>query len=208
MIIDPHTLSQKDIYHLMTSCVVPRRIALVTSMSVNGVVNAAPFSYFNAISSSPPVLMIAVSRRNGAMKDTARNIHDTREFVVNVVNEDIAEKMNIASAPFPPDVSEIPIAGFSTSSSERVKVPRIAESPVHLECVLSQWIEVGTEPTDLILGEVVLYHVRDDLMEGNRLNVAALKAVGRLSGSLYCRTTDIFSMKRPMSPNQVERREG
>ena len=199
MIIDPRSLSTNELYHLMTSCVVPRPIAFVTSVGAEGIVNAAPFSYFNAISSTPPTIMISVSRRDGVMKDTARNIHRSREFVVNIVDEQLAEQMNVTSATLPPDVSEIEAAQLSLLPSIRVKTPRIAESPIHLECVLSQWIEIGDKATDLILGEIVHIHVSDEVWEEGRINLRKLQALGRLSGSDYCRTTDILSMKRPTS---------
>jgi flavin reductase (DIM6/NTAB) family NADH-FMN oxidoreductase RutF len=203
MTIDPKSGTTKDIYHLMTSCVVPRPIALVTSVSPAGIINAAPFSYFNAVSSSPPMIMISVGRRTGEPKDTAVNIRHSKEFVVNIVNERVAAQMNMTSGNFPSDVSEVEIAGLTLVQSESIKTPRIAESPIHLECLLSQVLVIGSNSADLILGEVVRFHIDDALMENGRINQIALKAVGRLSGSEYCKTTEIFSMRRPtISPQE------
>jgi flavin reductase (DIM6/NTAB) family NADH-FMN oxidoreductase RutF len=193
----PETLSQRDVYFLMTSCIVPRPIALVTSVSPAGVINAAPFSFFNAVSANPPMVMLSIERRNGAQKDTTRNILSMKEYVINIVAESIAEQMNVTSGAFPPEVSEIEQAGFTLSPSTRVSVPHIAESPVQLECRLAQWIEVGGGPNDLILGEVVALQVNDEVFSEGRVDPRKLKAIGRFSGSGYCRTGDMFSMKRP-----------
>ncbi|HWP82611.1 MAG TPA: flavin reductase family protein [Bacteroidota bacterium] len=197
MIIDPKNTLTTEMYYFMTASIVPRPIALVTSTSGKGIVNAAPFSYFNAICTSPPTIMIAVGRRNGEMKDTARNILERREFVINIVNEELAEQMNITSGTYPPDVSEVELAGLSLTPSVKVSVQRIAKSPIQFECVLSQAIEVGNDPTDLILGEIVLMHIQDHVMKEGRIQPELLQAIGRLSGSYYCRTTDLFQMKRP-----------
>lgn len=197
MIIAPDSLTPKDLYFLLTSIVVPRPIALVTSISESGIVNAAPFSFFNAVCADPPMLMLSIERRQGRQKDTSRNILSRREFVVNVVAEEIAEAMNVTSAAFPPDVSEVEQAGLSLSPSTFVSVPRLAGSPVNLECRLARWMEIGNGPSDLILGEIAAFHVRDDLFTEGRVDPLKLKAVGRFSGSRYCRTTDQFQMKRP-----------
>lgn len=195
MIIDTRALSSRDAYHLLSACVVPRPIAWVTSVSPDGVVNAAPFSFFNAVSSHPPVIMISVGQRAGEQKDTAKNIRDAREFVVNIVDEELAAKMNITAGNYPRTTSEISEAGLTLRPSTKVKTPGIDESPVHLECVLREWVELGS--SDVIFGDVMAFHVRDDLMTDGRIDPMKLRAVGRLSGSWYCRTTDLFEMRRP-----------
>lgn len=197
MTITSRGLSQREAYHLLSGIVVPRPIALVTSVSSQGIVNAAPFSYFNAVSSDPPMIMVAIDRRKGEMKDTTRNILATGEFVVNIVAESIGEQMNICSADYPPHVSELDMAGFTTLPSQEIAVPRIAESPAQLECRLHQHLTVGHTPNDLMIGLVMAFHIADELMESGRVNHRRLKAVGRLSGSSYCRTTDVFRMQRP-----------
>lgn len=196
MIYDPKELSHTALYHLLTACIIPRPIALVTSITSNGIVNAAPFSFFNGVSSNPPILMIAVDRREGKMKDSAANILLTKEFVVNIVHEDIAEKMNICSKSYTPEISEIEEAGFTLTPSRKINVPGISESPIRLECKLHQSLEIGNNPTDLILGEVVMLSVDDALIENGRIAVSRIKAIGRLSENGYCKTRDIFEMKR------------
>jgi len=197
MTILANTLSKRDVYYLLSAAVVPRPIALVTSVSSSGIVNAAPFSFFNALSSDPPLVMLAIDRRRGELKDTTRNILSLKEFVVNIVSEAIAERMNLCSADYPPEVSELEVAGFTQAPSELVRVPRIAESPVQLECRLDQHLEVGRAPNDLLIGEVLAFHIDEAVMEEGRISPHALHAVGRLSGSNYCRSTDVFRMERP-----------
>jgi flavin reductase (DIM6/NTAB) family NADH-FMN oxidoreductase RutF len=198
--IDPATLTDNERYQLLISCVVPRPIALVTTLSSRGVVNAAPFSFFNAVSANPPILLIAVDRRKGRMKDTAANIVSTQEFVVHIVDEEIAQKMNITSASFPPEVSEAQAAEFSLLPSERVMPPRLAESPIHMECRLLQHLELGNGPIDALFGEVVAFHIRDELLRDGKVDPSKLKAIGRLGGPTYCRTNDLFEMVRPIVP--------
>jgi len=197
MTIRCESLPKRDAYVLLASVIVPRPIALVTTLSPGGVVNAAPFSFFNALCSEPPMVMLSVDRRRSERKDTARNILERREFVVNVVSERIAESMNLCSGDYPPEVSEIPIAGFTTAPSEIVGVPRIAESLVQLECTLEQHLTIGRAPNDLFLGAIHVFHVADEIIESGMVKAHALKAVGRLSGSEYCTSTEIFTMERP-----------
>jgi len=198
MILRSDSTPTKEVYHLLSACVIPRPIAWVTSQSPEGVVNAAPFSFFNVVASDPPTIMISVSRRDGERKDTARNILASREFVVNVVNEALAEKMNLTSAPYPGTVSEIEQAGLTLSSSESISCPRVTESPIQLECTLSHAMEVGNGPSDILFGQIRVFHVSDDVLQEGRINTGRLKLIGRLSGSAYCRTTDAFEMKRPL----------
>lgn len=198
MIIRPDSTPAKEVYHLLSACVIPRPIAWVTSRSSEGVINAAPFSFFNAITSNPPTIMISVSRRDGERKDTARNILASGEFVVNVVNEALAEKMNLTSAPYPGTVSEIEEAGLSLSPSESISCPRVTESPLQLECTLSHAMEIGNGPSDVLFGQIRVFHVSDEVLQDGRIDIGRLKLIGRLSGSAYCRTTEVFEMKRPL----------
>ena len=197
MIVQSGTLAANDAYHLLSDCVIPRPIAWVTSRSPDGIVNAAPFSFFNAVASDPPTVMISVSRRGGKAKDTSRNILVAREFVVNMVNENLAEKMNLTSGAYPETVSEIEKAGLTLVSSELITTPRIAESPVQFECILSGSMEIGAGPTDVLFGEIRVFHIADEILVNGRVDQLRLRAIGRLSGSGYCRTTDTFEMKRP-----------
>lgn len=197
--IEPMKLSRRERYRLMISSIIPRPIALVTSMGKNGIVNAAPFSFFNGVTSSPPIVSISVGYRKGSAKDTGRNIRETGEFVVNMVSNDIAEKMNITSADYPPEISEIEVANLATIPSELVAPPRLAESPVQMECKLYKLIEIGEGPNDLILGEVLRWHVSAEIKMGENYHIdpASLDLIGRLGGAQYCRTRDVFEMIRP-----------
>ncbi|MEX2116318.1 MAG: flavin reductase family protein [Bacteroidota bacterium] len=196
MIIDPAHSSPREVYQLLSSCVIPRPIAWVTTRSTAGVINAAPFSFFNIVSADPPIVMIAVSRHARGRKDTAHNIHETKEFGVSVVTESLAKAMNATSASFPSSVSEIEQAGLVLQPGRNISTPLIAMSPVKLECVVSQWIEIGNGPTDVIFGKVVLMDISGDVLENGTVGAVKLKAIGRLGGNQYCTTGDIFELER------------
>ena len=199
MIIDPHSF--ENFYNILTAVVVPRPIAFVSSISTRGLVNLAPFSFFNAVSGYPPTIVISIGHHsNGKMKDTLENILETEEFVVNAVVDDIAEAMNRTAADYPPDFDEIQLAGLTQVATQLLKPPRVAESPVNLECRLTKTIPIGDEnhPSTLIIGEVALAHIRDSLINGHRVDNSQLKAVGRLAGNMYTRTNDTFDMVRPV----------
>jgi flavin reductase (DIM6/NTAB) family NADH-FMN oxidoreductase RutF len=195
MRIDPARHSTGDNYKLLTNLVVPRPIAWVTSVSEGGVVNLAPFSFFNAVGAEPLFIVISIGRRDdGEPKDTARNIATGRDFVVNLVTEELLGAMNVSSVEFPPDESELVAAGVHAVASERVKSPRLAEATVSLECTLHRSIPLGTNT--LFIGEVVMFHVADHLVDA-RLRVKGFAPIGRLgSPSVYCRTTDRFERSR------------
>jgi flavin reductase (DIM6/NTAB) family NADH-FMN oxidoreductase RutF len=199
MQLDPAGLAPRDAYQLLISVIVPRPIAFVSTVDVEGRTNLAPFSFWNGVTSHPPIVMVAVGRRKGIAKDTGRNIAATGEFVVNVVDEALAEAMNLASGDYPPGVSEFDVTGLTPAPCGKVRAPRVEESPVSLECTLERIIPVGPPETgsDLVLGRVVLYHVRDDLYVDGRVDPARLHPVGRLGASGYCRVRDLFQMVRP-----------
>jgi flavin reductase (DIM6/NTAB) family NADH-FMN oxidoreductase RutF len=203
---DPARESVQNIYKLMIGTIVPRPIAFVSSLDEHGVRNLAPFSYFTAVSADPPVVLFCPSVRRDdpqrglvAHKDTLLNVIATREFVINVVTEAIVEKMNLTSAQVPPEVDEFELAGLTPLPSELVKPPRVAESPVQMECRLRQIVEVSDRPTggSIVLGEVLRFHVREDLVENFRVDPEKLAAVGRMGGPTYVRTRDRFDLKRP-----------
>jgi flavin reductase (DIM6/NTAB) family NADH-FMN oxidoreductase RutF len=195
--IDPSELDVRANYRLLISCLVPRPIALVSTVGATGVANAAPFSMFMGVSSNPPMLAVSVASRKGVEKDTTRNIKETKDFVVNVVDEAIAKKMNLSSADLPPEESEFDYAGLSPVDSVMVRPPRIAEAPVSMECRLVQSIRLGRSPNDLMIGEIVLFHVAESLVHDGVVDIEKLKPIGRLGESLYCYVRDIFEMKRP-----------
>ncbi|MHB8353569.1 MAG: flavin reductase family protein [Burkholderiales bacterium] len=195
MQIDPATHSTADNYKLLTNLVVPRPIAWVTSQSQKGIVNLAPFSFFNAVGSDPLYVIISIGQNDaGRSKDTANNIQTNGEFVVNMVTEDLFHAMNISAADFPPGASELEAAHLHTASSIRIRTPRVAEAQASLECKLFSVQPIGTNT--LFIGEVVMFHVADHLM-GPRLHINNFAPVGRLgSPSVYCRTTDRFDVAR------------
>jgi flavin reductase (DIM6/NTAB) family NADH-FMN oxidoreductase RutF len=195
--IDPSDLDIKAGYRLLISTIVPRPIALISTVGEDGVNNAAPFSMFMGASSNPPMVAVSIASRAGVEKDTVRNIRETGEFVVNVVDEALAQGMNLASADLPPSESEFEFAGLTATPSVKVRPPRIKEAPASMECRLARSIEVGRSPNHLIIGDVLLFHVADELMNGTIVDVNKLRPLGRLGESLYCRVRDVFEMRRP-----------
>lgn len=191
---------------VLTGVVVPRPIAFVSSVSADGIVNLAPFSFFNAMAYDPATIVLGISRSAGwKAKDTLANIEATGEFVVSVVVDDIAEAMNSTAAEFPADVDEFEIAGLTPKPSEVVRAPLVAESPVNMECKLTQVVEIGDGTNHgIVIGEILLLHIRDDIIDGHRINHQLLKPVGRLAGNMYCKTDDVYEMVRP----QYDGREG
>jgi flavin reductase (DIM6/NTAB) family NADH-FMN oxidoreductase RutF len=196
MQFDPATMAERDIYKLVIGSIVPRPIAWTSSRAADGTLNLAPFSYFMAVASVPPTLAVSVGYRHGQPKDTLHNIAAAGEFVVNIVNEDVAEQMNLTSGNYTANVDEFALAGLTPLPSIKVAAPRVAESPINLECRVEQIVPIG-ESNGLIIGRIVYFHVRDDLLDNGRIDQDALRAVGRLAGDGYTRTRDQFSMKRP-----------
>lgn len=189
-------LDEKDTYRLMTSCIVPRPIAWVTTVSRSGVRNAAPFSYFTGVSINPPLVLFAVERRNGMKKDTVSNIEETGEFVINLVTADNVEQMNLTSQDFAFGEDELQIAGLTPVPAQYVSPPHIKESPIHMECKLHKILEIGSSPHSLVIGEVLLVHVDDSKMEGDRVLMDRLQAVGRMGGKWYVKTDHLFELPR------------
>jgi flavin reductase (DIM6/NTAB) family NADH-FMN oxidoreductase RutF len=200
MLFDFGKIPPREGYKLLVSTVTPRPIAWISSLNAAGQLNAAPFSFFNAFAGDPPVVGIGMgSHRPGRAKDTRLNIRETKEFVVNLVSEDIAEAMNITAIEFEPSVNEIVEAELETIPSVHVKPPRIAASPVSMECALMQIVELGPD-NGLVLGRVLAMHVRDDLVldpAKHYIDTPRLKLIGRMHGSgWYARTSDLFQMDR------------
>lgn len=205
MLIDPKTFERFNM--ILTGVVVPRPIAFVSTRSTEGVVNLAPYSFFNAMSYNPPIVVFSSSRKapgwQEKRKDTLTNIEETGEYVVNVVVDDIAAAMNATAAEYPSDVSEFDIAGLTEAPSELIKTPRVLESPVNMECRLVQVVELGEAPQShgLVIGEIVRMHIRDDILydgpNGLRIDHAALRPTGRLAGNMYCHTDDVYELVRP-----------
>lgn len=186
-------------YAMLVSLITPRPIAWVTTLDENGAVNAAPFSFFNALGANPPIIGFAPGDRDdGSPKDTARNIRRTHEFVVNLVDEATAEAMNRTSASLPYGVSELESAKLTTAASSVVRPPRIAESPASLEC--KEWGTLQIGGNRVIIGLVSRVHVRDELIDPDKLRIRSERfhVIGRMaSPDWYCRTGDRFEMARP-----------
>ena len=200
MKIIPGSLDHRNSHKLFVSMILPRPIAFVSTIGEDGIFNLAPFSAFTQISVKPAIVCFSlIPRRDGQKKDTLRNIQSSKDFVINVVDESLAEAMNLTSANYPSDVDEFKEVGLTAVRSDMVKAPRVAESPVSMECQLLQILQFGTMPNgcDLVIGEVVLVHIKDELYINGEVQASKLKAIGRLGGDCYCRTTDLFEMKRP-----------
>ena len=200
MHFDCSKLATKANYKLLVSTVVPRPIALVTTVDADGNVNAAPFSFFNAVDYDPPTVVLGIEARpDGRPKDTAVNIRDNGEFVVHLVNEELSERMNMCAAPYEPEVSEPEIAGLACVPSVEVAPPRLAAAPVALECKHMTTIE-PKNGRHIVLGEVIHFHVSDDaVIDADRcyIDVSKIAPIGRLNASFYCRSGDQFRMQRP-----------
>lgn len=194
MKIDPDAFD-RSLYRTMTGAVVPRPIGWISTTSEDGVDNLAPYSFFNVVTADPPILMFAPASGTGALKDSARNVIDTGEFVHNVVTRDLATAMNATSATLPPDESEFDHADVERAQSEKVTPPRVAAADLAFECELYDAIDIGI--STLILGEVVMVHVDDAVTTEGKVDVEKVDAVGRLAGNWYAQTGDRFRMERP-----------
>lgn len=200
--IDPQQLSERDNYKFLIGSIIPRPIAFVTSASEEGVVNAAPFSFFNIVSSNPPMISISIQRKQGKMKDTARNILANRQFVVHIVDTDNVEKVNETAASLPPEESEVEMAGLTLVESTKIGVPGVKEAKVRFECELETALELGGEENnpgcDLIIGKVVYYHIEESIYENGRIDPQELAAISRLAGNDYAKIGEQFTIKRPL----------
>lgn len=199
MLFDFASLSAKERYKLLLSTVVPRPIAWIVSIGLNGQLNAAPFSFFNAFSAEPPVVGIGIGSHDpGNPKDTRRNIRDTRQFVVNLVSEEMAEAMNVTAIEFEPEANELSQAKLETIPSVHIKPPRIAGAPAAMECELMRIVDLGEN--GLVLGRVLAMHVREDFVldpAKHYVDTPKMKIIGRMHGAgWYARTSDLFQMNR------------
>ncbi|MBQ4900476.1 flavin reductase family protein [Paenibacillus sp. Marseille-P2973] len=199
--IDPNLQSERDNYKLLTGSIIPRPVAFVTTLSGTGVLNAAPFSYFNIVTADPPMISVSVQRKQGLPKDTARNAMELGAFVVHISDESNIEQINEAAAALPPDESEIALAGLTPVPSESIPVPGVAEAKVRMECVLERAIQLGGTAehpaADLLIGRVVRFHIAESVYEGGRITAAELKAISRLAGNDYAALGPVFSIRRP-----------
>jgi flavin reductase (DIM6/NTAB) family NADH-FMN oxidoreductase RutF len=207
--LNPAELNTREIYKVMTGIIVPRPVALVSTMNREGAANLAPFSFFSGVGGAPPTVLFCPALRDGAgaeagesaelRKDTLRNVEETGEFVINVVSEAIAAAANDSAAEVPFGVDEFALSGLTPVASEVVRPPRVAESPAQMECRLLQVIYTSHAPRGgvIVLGEVVRFHLRADLVEEFRVDPAGLDAVGRMAGNTWVRTRDRIEIVRP-----------
>jgi flavin reductase (DIM6/NTAB) family NADH-FMN oxidoreductase RutF len=209
MDVTPSQLTHHELYGTLLNAVAPRPIAWVSTLSASGQTNLAPFSFFNALCVSPPLLGFSPGMRSprksateataGEAKDTLRNIRETKEFVVNIVTYELAEAMNLTSGDYDASISEFDVAKLAPAPSKFVKPQRVAESPVSFECKLHQILDFnpGPEGGSLVIGEIVSIHVNDKCLKEGRLDRNALDLIGRMGGIQYTRTTERFELVRP-----------
>jgi len=201
MIIDVRSADVVAVYRALVGVVTPRPIAWVTTVDNQGRVNLAPFSFFNAFGANPPVVVFSPTlRRDRTKKDTLLNLEAVAEFVVNAAVEELAARVNATSKELPPGQSEADYAGLTMTPSSKVRPPRVAESPVHLECRVSQIMSIGEGPiaANLVIGEVILIHIDDSVLDAQgAVDPRKLRTIARLGGDYYCRSTDLFEMERP-----------
>ena len=204
MNIDPAQISASALYQHLIRIIAPRPIAWVSTVSLSGVTNLAPFSFFTGVGAKPPSLVFCPSnRRDGTPKDSLQNILDTGEFVINVVPFRLAEAMNLSSAELPPDESEFELTGIETAASNIVKPPRVQASPVSLEFMLLHHLALAPGPggANMVVGKIVHLHLNDAVLdEAGWADPGLLDLIGRLGGATYCRTTDRFDLPRPSVP--------
>jgi flavin reductase (DIM6/NTAB) family NADH-FMN oxidoreductase RutF len=201
MILDFSALKPRDAYAWMISTILPRPIAWVSTISLDGRTNLAPFSFFQGVTSNPPTLLFCpVNTRDGTKKDTVRNIEQVPEFVVNLVPHALAEQMNATSALLPYGESEFEAFGIGATPSERIRPPRVAAAPVAFECTLDRFVHIGEGPlaANVVFGRILLAHVADSVLtaDGNP-DPAKLDLIGRMGGESYTRTRDRFDLPRP-----------
>ena len=206
MIYDPAEHPFSETHKLMIGSIVPRPIALVSTTSNNGINNLAPFSYFNGVCSKPPTIMFAPARRgwDGKEKDTLINIRNTKEFSINIVSEDIGEKMVKCSTDYEKEVDEYSKSGLSPLSSKKIKPPIVSESKISLECILNQIVQIGKEDAGsgfIVIGTIILFHIDDEIYDNGRIILDKLKPLGRIAGNGYVRSTDAFDIVRTIKPD-------
>ena len=213
MIFKPAEMKQRDAYQLLISSVVPRPIAFISSVDSQGIYNLAPFSFFMGVTGDPCTIAVSVNRKGarrdqtgalvqtGLWKDTLNNIQTTGEFVVNLVTEEIAQAMNRTAAEYPAEMDEFQIAGLTPIASQTIKAPRVAESPINMECKLQQVVLVGSpnNETGLVIAEVVLWHIKEEYLTAHgTLDMHKLHPIARLAANWYSTTRDLFEMERPI----------
>jgi flavin reductase (DIM6/NTAB) family NADH-FMN oxidoreductase RutF len=204
MRIDPAYLDAETAYRLITGVVVPRPIAWVTSLSATGVLNLAPFSAFMFVAPKPPMLAISVGRKGNIYKDTAQNILNNEQYVVHIADSSLMDAVHESSTEHPPDVSEVDELGLATLPGERIKVPRLAAAPIAMECRFRQCLEFGETRSRLIVGEVLVFHIRDGLLNNGKIETEALDPIARIAGPRYAKLGEIVTLKSVFQTSKTE----
>jgi flavin reductase (DIM6/NTAB) family NADH-FMN oxidoreductase RutF len=204
MRIDPAYLDAETAYRLITGVVVPRPIAWVTSLSATGVLNLAPFSAFMFVAPKPPMLAISVGRKGNIYKDTAQNILNNEQYVVHIADSSLMNAVHESSTEHPPDVSEVDELGLATLPGERIKVPRLAAAPIAMECRFRQCLEFGETRSRLIVGEVLVFHIRDGLLNNGKIETEALDPIARIAGPRYAKLGEIVTLKSVFQTSKTE----
>lgn len=187
-------LSPEQTYKLITGIVVPRPIAWITTMSANGSINAAPFSCYTIVSNKPPMVGVNIGRKAGSRKDTATNIQRSKQFVVNIADQSLLEPLHQSANEFAPDVSEVTLLGLETLPSTEVVVPRLAAAPISMECRLHSITPYGETGAEFFVGEILSFHVRDDLIQNGKIETALLQPICRLAGPNYATLGKVITM--------------
>lgn len=198
--LDPKDLTQRENYKLLIGSIIPRPVAVVSTQSADSIVNIAPFSFFNIVSSEPVILSLAIQRKGGELKDTARNLLATKEAVVHILDQTNVQEANKTAALLPADQSELTVSGFTTTTSKTIAVPGLKEANVRLETTLHQHVPIKKDQqttADLLLLEVVGYQIAEDVYQDGKIDPRALQAVSRLAGNSYATIGEIFDIKRP-----------
>lgn len=200
MLFDPNDLEYSAVYKLLTGAIIPRPIGWISTISEDGINNLAPFSYFNAVGDDPPHVMFSTGRGNNLNKDTLNNVLATKQFVVNMVTEDVVEQMNITAQSVPSDIDEFELAGVTPISSEKIKPMRVKESPIAFECELVHHYFLEDHKHGgacIIIGRIIMMHFDDSvLLDNYKINLENYKPVSRLAGSNYAKIGELFSVKR------------
>ena len=197
LLFDFGETESRDRYKLLSGLVVPRPIGWIGTRRPDGTNNLAPFSFFNVVSSNPPVVLFSAGSHRDRPKDSATLAEESGEFTVNIVSEDVVEAMSITSGSFTAEDDEFAIAGLTPVEGSRVAAPMVAESPANLECRVSQVIDLGEDGgTRLVVGDVLAIHVEESVLDGTRIDNDALRAVGRMAGRTYIHTRDHFEVPR------------
>lgn len=198
--IHPQEQTERENYKLLIGSIIPRPIAFITTQSSDGVVNAAPFSYFNIAATEPPMLTVSIQRKDGDRKDSARNIINTKEFVIHIVDDRNVAEINKTAASLSPSESEIDITKLDLIESTDIAVPAVKQAKVRFECTLEKAIELGQDgkiTADLIVGKVERFHIAEEIYEAGKINYDKLQPVSRLAGHDYAKVGDIFTIERP-----------